>query len=141
MTTDQLVSDATPNASTARERDVTGSLAALGAATGLGAVAASSCCVLPLVLASLGAGGAAFGGLELLAAYQTYIFGAAVLLLAGAWFEFWRRSRVVACAAKGACARPQASNRTMTILGVATLVVGLAAGWSFIEPVLLRAIQ
>jgi mercuric ion transport protein len=116
-------------------------MATLGAITGLGAIAGSSCCVLPLVLAGLGAGGAAFGGLEFLAAYQPYIFGAAVLLLAGAWFASWRRSRTVTCKAEGACARPKTQDRTMIALGIATLFVALAAGWSLIEPVLLQAIQ
>jgi hypothetical protein len=41
-----------------------GYLAAIGLATGLGALAASSCCVLPLALAGLGAGASVFTVLE-----------------------------------------------------------------------------
>ena len=89
MTTDHLISAAVPAPSSPPKESAAGSLAGLGAITSLGAIAGSSCCVLPLVLAGLGAGSAAFGGLEFLATYQPYIFGAAALLLAGAWVEFW----------------------------------------------------
>ena len=141
MTTDHLVSDAPAASSTRPGRNAAGPLAALGAVTGLGAIAASSCCVLPLVLAGLGASGAVFGGLEFLAAYQIYILGGALLLLAGAWIAFWRRSLAVVCAVDGACARAETPRRTMIVLGVATLFVGAAAALPFIEPQLLRAIQ
>ena len=46
----------------------TGYLATIGLATGLGAVAASTCCVLPVVFAGLGAGAGTFAALEALAA-------------------------------------------------------------------------
>jgi mercuric ion transport protein len=142
MTIDHLVSDPVPAMATPPGRDAAHPLAALGAIAGLGAVAGSSCCVLPLVLAGMGAGSAFFSGLEFLAAYRMPVFGAALAFLTVAWAVYWRRSRAVAaCAATGACARPETSRRTAVVLGIATLSVALAAAWGLVEPVLLRAVQ
>jgi len=63
----------------------TGWLAGLGAITGLGALAASSCCALPLALAGLGAGSAVFGGLEILANWRPLLLGVAVMVVLAAW--------------------------------------------------------
>jgi mercuric ion transport protein len=133
--------DARLDATAAPKRDATGPLAALGASTGLGALAASSCCVLPLALAGIGAGGAVFGGLEVLIAFKPYILGAAVVSLAGAWMVFWNRRRLTTCGADGACARPDTPRRTHVVLAFATLSVTAALIWGFIEPVLLKAVQ
>lgn len=141
MTIDHLVSDPTPATATPPGRHAANSLGMLGAVTGLGAIAASSCCVLPLVLAGLGASSAIFSGFETLVAYQAYILGAAAMLLAAAWIAFWRRARTAGCASEGACAKPGTPHLTAVILGLATLSVGAAAGWGVVEPVLLRAIQ
>lgn len=139
MTTDRL---APAIQAPSIDNEAAGPLAALGGIAGLGAVAAASCCVLPLALAAVGAGGAVFSGHELLIAYQPYILGGAVALVAGAWLVFfWRRRRAATCAVDGACARPRTSRRTAVALGLATLSVKLAAVWTFVEPVLLRAVQ
>jgi mercuric ion transport protein len=139
MTTGQFA--ARLDATTAPKRDAAGPLAALSAATGLGALAASSCCVLPLALAGIGAGGAVFGGLEVLIAYKPYILGAAAMSLAGAWLVFWKRRRLATCAANGACARAGTPRRTLVALAFATLSVKAALLWGFIEPILLKAVQ
>jgi mercuric ion transport protein len=118
----------------------TGSLAALGAIAGMGGLAASSCCVLPLALAAMGAGSATLGGLEALALYRVHIIATAGVLLAGAWFTFWRR-RATACAIDGACAKPATSLRTTITLALATKVVILAVVWDYVEPLLARAVQ
>lgn len=73
---------------------------ALGGAAS--AVAASTCCVLPLVLGSLGLGGALVAGLGGLAPYQTaFRIVALALLGAGFWLIY---SRKPALAAGAACA-------------------------------------
>jgi len=58
-----------------------GFLAPVALAAGLGAVIASSCCVLPLIIGSLGAGAAVFAVLEWLADYQapTVVISAALV--------------------------------------------------------------
>ena len=48
-----------------------GLLGFVGAIAGLGAIGASSCCVLPLALASVGAGSGVFSFLEFLAPSRT----------------------------------------------------------------------
>jgi mercuric ion transport protein len=141
MTTEHLFSDAPRGTSQPQFRAAAGPLAALGGFAGLGALAASSCCVLPLALAGLGAGSAVFGGLELLGAYQPYLLGGALALLMAAWVAFWRRSKLAGCASEGACAKPGTPRLTAVILALATLSVGAAAGWGIVEPILLRAIQ
>ncbi len=71
----------------------------------LGAIAASSCCILPLVLFSLGVSGAWIANLTQLAPYQPYFIAATLAFLGcGYWLVY--RSSNVACATGEACARP-----------------------------------
>jgi mercuric ion transport protein len=70
----------------------------------LGAIAASSCCVLPLVFVSLGVSGAWIGNLTALAPYQTYILALTVAVLGhGFYAAYWRPTE--ACS-DGTCERP-----------------------------------
>jgi mercuric ion transport protein len=79
---------------------------ALIAAGGLlGALAASSCCILPLVLFSLGISGAWIGNFTQLAPYQPY-FIATTLAFLGAGYWLVHRASKRACAEAEACARP-----------------------------------
>jgi len=66
----------------------------------LAALGASSCCVLPLALFTLGVSGAWIGNLTALAPYQP-LFVAAAALLVGLWFRQVYRKPVVACADGG----------------------------------------
>src|SRR5712691_2043339 len=77
----------------------------LMAAGGLvGALAASSCCILPLVLFSLGVSGAWIGNFTRLAPYQPYFLAVTIGCLGyGYWLVF--RSAKFACADGDACAR------------------------------------
>src|ERR1700680_4185697 len=71
----------------------------------LGALAASSCCILPLVLFSLGVSGAWIGNFTQLAPYQPY-FLAATLVFLGTGYWLVHRTSKRACADGQACARP-----------------------------------
>jgi mercuric ion transport protein len=102
----------------------------------LGALAASSCCILPPVLFGLGVSGAWIGNLMRLAPYQPYFIAAtAACLGAGYWLRY--RSSKIACADGEACARPL-PNRIVTIglVMAAVLVVG-ALALDFLAPLLL----
>ena len=58
----------------------------------LAALAASSCCIGPLVLAALGIGGA--GALAAVGAYRPYILGVTAVLLAGGFYLTYRKPAV-----------------------------------------------
>jgi mercuric ion transport protein len=106
----------------------------LSAAAGLfGALAASSCCLLPLVLFSLGASGAWIGRLTALAPYQPYIFAATFASLAAG---YWRVYRARSCTADGTCAAPLPSRLASTSLVLATLLTAAALGFDFVAPLL-----
>src|SRR6266404_4180834 len=73
-------------------RDVTRLQNAAAAGGVLGAVAASSCCMLPLLLFTLGASGPWIGTLVRLAPYQPYFIAVAVACLGcGYWLLSWKR--------------------------------------------------
>ena len=83
-----------------------GSVAAIGAITGLGALAASSCCLLPLVLGGLGAGAGVFTVLGVLAPLRTPLIAASVLAVVVGWF-FYARRRQAACGPDDSCTAPR----------------------------------
>ncbi len=112
------------------ERPATGKRAhSLAFAGGLaGAVAAMSCCILPLVLFSLGVSGVWIGQLTNLAPYQPYFIGAAILCLGyGYWMVY--RSRRTACADRAVCARPMSSRLVMAGLILATGMIAATLGF------------
>lgn len=99
----------------------------------LGAVAASSCCILPLLLFSLGVSGAWIGNLTRLAPYQPYFIAfTAVCLGSGYWLVY--RSRRVACADGAACARPAPNRLVVSGLVLATILVIGALAFDFLGP-------
>ncbi|MFQ5510178.1 MAG: mercuric transporter MerT family protein [Leptospirillia bacterium] len=86
-----------------------------------GALAASSCCILPLVFLGLGVGGAWVGNLTALAPYQPFFLaGTAVLLWTG--FRMVRRRSESVCAA-GTCASPMSQRAMKVSLWLATALV------------------
>lgn len=102
----------------------------------LGALAASACCILPLVLFGLGVSGAWIGNFTQLAPYQPYFIAATLACLAcGYWLVY--RSSKVACADDAACARPLPNRLVKSGLIVATILVVAALGVDFLAPLLL----
>ena len=99
----------------------------------LGALAASSCCILPLVLFSLGVSGAWIGNFTRLAPYQPYFIAATIACLGyGYWLVY--RSSKVACADGEACARPMPNRLVKLGLIVATVLVVAAIGFDLLVP-------
>lgn len=71
----------------------------------LAALAASSCCIVPLVLFGLGVSGAWIGNLTRLAPYQPYFLAATAACLGyGSWLVYRSGNRT--CADGEVCARP-----------------------------------
>jgi len=102
----------------------------------VGALAASSCCILPLALFSLGVSGAWIGNLTRLAPYQPYIMAATIALLACGYWLVHRAARV-ACADGAACARPLPSRIVKAALIAATALVVAALGFDVLAPLFL----
>ena len=109
------------------------------AAGGLfGALAASSCCILPLALFGLGVSGAWIGNFTRLAAYQPY-FLAATLACLGCGYWLVCRSSTRACADGEVCARPLPNRIVKASLVLATILVVAALGLDFIAPLFLNS--
>ena len=104
----------------------------------LGALAAASCCILPLVLFGLGVSGAWIGTFTQLAPYQPFFIAATVACLGYGYWLVYRSSKVV-CAGGEACARPLSNRLVRLGLIVATVLVVAAIGFDFLAPLLLNS--
>lgn len=102
----------------------------------LGAIAASSCCILPVALLSLGVSGAWIANLTALAPYQPYLLAATVGALGYGYWLVYRRSPV-GCASDQTCARPVPRRLVIAALLAATVLVGAAIGVNVFAPILL----
>jgi mercuric ion transport protein len=100
----------------------------------LGAVAASSCCILPLLLFSLGVG----GNLTRLAPYQPYFIAIAIASVGyGYWLVY--RSSKMACTHGETCGRPLPNRLVKTGLVLATALVVAAISFDVLATVLLSS--
>lgn len=116
-----------------------GSVAALGAITGLGALAASSCCVLPLVLGGLGASAGVFTVLSVLAPLRAPLMVASALAVVVGWFFYARRQ--AACGPDGSCTAPRRSPAALALLSLATVLIVAAAASGYFEPTLIKMLR
>jgi mercuric ion transport protein len=104
----------------------------------IGALAASSCCIVPLILFSLGIGGAWIGNLTALAPYKPiFVTGTAGVLGYGFYLVYWKPRR--ACVDGAACARPVPSRLVQLALWTATVLVAVAFAFDYVAPLLLSA--
>jgi mercuric ion transport protein len=109
----------------------------LAAGSLLGALAASSCCIVPLVLFGLGISGAWIGNLTRLAPYQPYFLAATSICLGcGYWLVY--RSGKRACAEGEVCARPLPNRVVKLGLVLATILVIAAVAFDFLAPLILQ---
>ena len=99
----------------------------------IGAIVASSCCIVPLVLVTLGVSGAWIGNLTALEPYKPHFLAVtAILLGAGFWHVYFKPKR--ACADGTYCARPRSGRITQTALWFATALALLAATVDYWAP-------
>ena len=108
------------------------------AATGgvLGALAATGCCILPMVLFSLGVGGVWVGRLASLAPYQPYFIGFAALAIGYGFWQVYARPRA-GCAEDDACAQPLPKRLVKTALWSATVLTIAALVYPYAIPYIL----
>lgn len=103
----------------------------------IAALAASSCCVVPLVLFLLGISGAWISNLTALARFQPFFVAAAVGCLAIGLVRVYRRPKV-ACAEGSYCARPASSRLAKLGLWVSAVLVTVAVIFPYLARFLLE---
>jgi mercuric ion transport protein len=101
----------------------TGNIAVIGSV--IGAVLASSCCVVPLVLVTVGATGAWIGNLSALDPYKEHFAVITIVFLAAGFWQIYGKKRVD-CEDGTYCATTTSERVTKTALWVAALLVSSA---------------
>jgi mercuric ion transport protein len=99
----------------------------------IGAALASTCCIVPLVLLTLGISGAWIGTLTALEPYKPYFVAATVILLGAGFWQVYLRPKPV-CNDESSCANPVSRRITKGALWLATLLVLLAATINYWAP-------
>lgn len=99
---------------------------------GLAAILASTCCLGPLLLISLGFSGAWIGNLTLLEPYRPFFLGAALLALFFAWRRIFRPAQ--ACVAGEVCAIPQVRSSYKLLFWVVLALVLVALVFPYVLP-------
>jgi mercuric ion transport protein len=115
-------------------------LAGAGLVTGLGAVVGSSCCVLPLGLATLGAGAGVFGVLNEVAAWRIPLLAVSAMAVVSGWGSWWMKRRE-ACDVASYCTTQNREKSTVLLLIPVSIIVTAAASWAYIDPLLIRIIR
>ncbi len=100
------------------------------------ALAASTCCILPLSLGALGIGGASLSTLSLLAPYQTALRVAGIVMLGVAFWLLYRRPASAAGGVACAANRSQQPAKTVAWFGAAIMGLVVTSGWwgQFVTP-------
>jgi mercuric ion transport protein len=101
-------------------------------AGGLAAILASTCCLGPLILLSLGISGAWISNLTLLEPYRPYFIGAALLALVFAYRRLFRPAAV--CRPGQVCATAQVSATYKTLFWVVAALVLVALSFPWVAP-------
>ncbi len=101
-------------------------------AGGLAALLASTCCLGPLVLVTLGASGAWIGNLSALEPYRPLFLGAALVALFFAYRRIFRP--VQACEPGEACAVPQARLAYQVVFWIVAALVIVALAFPHVLP-------
>jgi mercuric ion transport protein len=100
----------------------------------IGALLASTCCVLPFVLFSLGVGGAWTGQLTALAPYQPWFWAVGTMFVVAGLVSVWRGRR--ACRVNGGCSPSRAQRIAHPALWPAAALLAVSALWPVILPIL-----
>ena len=109
----------------------TARLMALGGV--LGAIGASTCCIVPLILFILGVSGAWVGNLTALEPYKPIFIVFTLGFLGYGYWMVYRKPK--ACVEGEACARPLPNRLVKSALWVSTFLILIALFWNWIAPV------
>ena len=100
----------------------------------IGAFAASTCCVVPLVLFSLGISGAWVGNLTALEPYKPIFIVVTLGFLGYGYWLVYRKPE--ACDDGAVCAKPLPNLLVRSALWVSTVLILIALFWNWIAPVI-----
>lgn len=98
----------------------------------LAAIVASACCLGPLVLVSLGIGGAWISNLTALEPFRPLFIGVALLCMALAYRSIYRRPTAQACAPSAFCALPQTNTAYRVLFWGVSLLVLIALAYPYL---------
>ena len=113
-------------------QEQTGRLPLLGGV--IAAIAASLCCVGPLVLVMLGIGGAWVANLTVLEPFRPYFLAVAVVFLFFAWKKIYRAPAAAACTPGSLCALPETNRIYKVLFWIVAVFVVLAMVFPYIAP-------
>jgi len=102
------------------------------AAGGLAAILASACCLGPLLLVTLGLGGAWIGNLTKLEPYRPFFLTAALVAMFFAWRRIYRPAAV--CKPAEVCAIPQVRRTYKIVFWIVAALVLIALGFPYVLP-------
>ena len=102
----------------------------------LGALAASSCCIAPLVLCGLDISGSWIANLTALEPYQPVFLALSAGFLGTGYYLAYRKPQA-SCGEGGVCVRPLPRRLVMLALWTATALTAAAAAFPHIAPRLL----
>lgn len=101
-------------------------------AGGLAAILASTCCLGPLVLVTLGFSGAWIGNLTLLEPYRPVFISVALVAMFFAWRRIFRTAQ--ACKPGKVCAIPQVRSAYKLIFWFVAMLVLVALTFPYVVP-------
>ncbi len=105
----------------------------------IGALAMSSCCILPLVLFSLGATGAWIGNLASLYQYKWIFLLITAGFLAGGFYLVYGKPRTGGSGSGTCCTSPLADRINKTVLWAATVLALAATAFPYVAPAFLES--
>ncbi len=100
-------------------------------------MAATLCCIAPLVLFLLGIGGAWIANLVALEPYRPYFLGAAIVFVAVGYWKVYRKPKAADCKPGTFCALPAADRTNKIMLWVSTGIILLVLVYPYIVPTIL----
>lgn len=101
-------------------------------AGGVAAILASTCCLGPLLLITLGFSGAWIGNLTVLEPYRPIFIGGALVALFFAWRRIWQPA--TACMLGDVCAVPKVKHTYKILFWVVAVLVLIALTFPYFAP-------
>jgi mercuric ion transport protein len=99
------------------------------------AFGASSCCVLPFALFSLGVGGAWVGNLTAMMIYRPFFIGFGLCFLAAGYWQVFKRPVL---SSGEVCITPFSQRINQTVVILASLLMLIAIAWPYVFPLVIN---